>query len=211
MKICFASHNPGKVTRYKRLLRDHPVNLVSLSEMNIYSKIDEPFKTSQENAIHKAREYSRLTGLPTLGVDEEMQTNFLPENLQPGVLIRRLGKTLDRTPTDEEVINHWVRLIKDHPHTHPEFYWKFSIAIFDPYTKFQDIVTVVQVSEVADEFSNEWTPGYPMSTFMSPKGTNKMSYLKTPQDLKFKIEKDNFDPFLKKFPEWIKKIENLKR
>lgn len=209
MKICFASHNPGKVTRYKRLLRDHPVNLVSLSEMNISSKIDEPFKTSQENALHKAREYSRLTGLPTLGVDEEMQTNFLPENLQPGVLVRRLGKTLDREPTDKEVINHWMSLMKDHPHTNPEFYWKFSIAIYDPNAKFQDTVTVVQVSEVADKFSDEWTPGYPMSTFMSPKGTNKVAYREVSQEIKFEIERKNFYPFLSKFPLWMKEIDGF--
>lgn len=206
MKICFASHNPGKLKRYIALTEEFGVELVPLTELGITEKVPEPFETSQENAMHKAKEYAKMVNMPVLACDEEMRTNFLPEKLQPGVLVRRLGQDLDRDPTDQEVIDHWLQLIKDHPHENQEFYWDFSVALYDPASGFEGAITVTQESEIADYVSENYNPGYPMSTFMSPKGTGRKPYLDTPQEVRTRVERGNYQPFLEIFPEWLKQI-----
>lgn len=202
--LCFASHNPAKLRRYQKLLADLPVTLVSLADLSVTEKVAEPFNTSQENARHKAKEYAQIVAMPVLAVDEEMRTNFLPENLQPGVLVRRLGQELDRDPSDEEVIAHWLQLIQDHPHPSPEFYWDFSLVYYDPEKDYFREVTISQVSEVAEYVSDKWHPGYPMSTFMSPKGTGKKPYWDIDPELRTQVERRNFQPFLEQVEEWVR-------
>jgi len=202
--ICFASHNPAKLQRYQKLTADLSITLVSLRDLEVTEKVSEPYSTSQENARHKAQEYARIISMPVLTVDEEMRTNFLPEKLQPGVLVRRLGQELDRDPTDQDVIDHWLKLIQDHPHPSPEFYWDFSIAYYDPERDFLGEITVSQVSEVASYVSDKWHPGYPMSTFMSPKGSGKKPYWDIDPELRTQTESQNFQSFLERVGEWIR-------
>jgi inosine/xanthosine triphosphate pyrophosphatase family protein len=203
MQILLATHNPGKQRRYQMLLQDFDVELLTLTNLGITTKVDEPFSTSQENALHKAKEYAKLIDLPVLAVDEEMRTNFLPENLQPGVLVRRLGKDLDRDPPAQEVIDHWLQLIEENPHPNPAFYWDFSIVFFDEKSNQIHSITVTQTNELASYISKNWNPGYPMSTFMSPKGENKIPYWDLTQAERTEFEHKNFQPFLKAFPSWI--------
>lgn len=96
MKLIVATHNPAKALRYKRLLGVFPALLVnSLADESIALKLDEPYATSAENAIHKAKGYATHTGTLTLGIDESVTTNFLPPEDQPGVFVRRsVGKSI---------------------------------------------------------------------------------------------------------------------
>ncbi len=203
-KICLTSHNPGKIERYQTLLKEQECVLLSLDDLGITEKVAEPFDTSQENALHKAKEYARIISMPVLAVDEEMRTNFLPESLQPGVLVRRLGQSLDRDPSDAEVISYWQELLQTHPHTNQEFYWDFSIVFYNPLTDFVGTITVTQVSEVADYVSVNYNPGYPMSTFMSPKGTGRKPYWDTDPVLRRRVERENFRGLIEVFPQWLR-------
>ena len=207
MQICFASHNPAKLQRYQNLLKDFKVELLALSDFNITEKAPEPFTSSQENALYKAQTYAKIINMPVLAVDEEMRTNFLPEKLQPGVLVRRLGKALYREPTDQEVIDYWLQLIESHPHLNPEFYWDFSIVLFDSKSELTHFITVTQVNEVSSYVSKEWDSGYPMSTFMRPKGYGKIPCRDIENPVQIQIEQANFQPFLTEFPKWIKSLE----
>ncbi|WP_420917084.1 non-canonical purine NTP pyrophosphatase [Dictyobacter halimunensis] len=82
MKILLATHNPSKFERYNNLLREVAnLELVSLQGVSISEKVDEPFATAKENAIHKAVKYARISQLPTLAVDEAVTTNFLLRSL----------------------------------------------------------------------------------------------------------------------------------
>lgn len=208
MDICFASHNLGKLNRYKKLLLKYDVNLLSLSELNITVKIKEPFETSKENSLYKSYSYSKFTPLPILAVDEELSTNFLPKSLQPGVLVRRIGNLSNKDKSDKEIILYWKKLIKKYPHKNQEFYWKFSISLYDSKLNLHQFIDINQISEVSKYISNQWNPGYPMSTFMSPIGTNQIPYWDIEPIIKENIEQQNFKPFLKIFPKWIENIKN---
>lgn len=173
MKVLIATHNPAKLLRYQRLLAVFPnVELVSLTDLGITTKVDEPFETAKENAVYKAEEYSKISGLPTLSVDESVMTNFLPDNEQPGVYVRRFA---DKTHemTDLEALEIWRKVIQENPHEDQQFIWDYSIAFFNPVTKESKYCKVVNIARVAKEFSKKVIPGYPMSSFMIYQGTSK--------------------------------------
>ncbi|WP_457282177.1 RdgB/HAM1 family non-canonical purine NTP pyrophosphatase [Polaromonas sp. P5_D5] len=68
MKIVLASNNQGKLAELKAMLLPLGLTLVSQAELGL-PEADEPFRTFVENALAKARQASRLSGLPALADD----------------------------------------------------------------------------------------------------------------------------------------------
>ena len=62
-----------------------------------------------ENAYIKAKAYYDATGIPAIGMDNNLFIEGLPKEEQPGTHVRRIkGKTL----TDEEMIQYYTKLVK---------------------------------------------------------------------------------------------------
>jgi len=78
MKLLIATQNQTKVDRIKEILNslDYPIELLSLNNFNI-PEPDEPYNTFHENALHKAKYYCKITGLPTLSEDSGLCINAL--------------------------------------------------------------------------------------------------------------------------------------
>jgi inosine/xanthosine triphosphate pyrophosphatase family protein len=170
--ILLATHNQGKIKRYKQLFAGlEDLKLVTLAELGIDLKVDEPFSTPEENSAHKAREYGNLSQMPTIAVDDAVTTNFLPVSEQPGVMVRRTkdGQEL----TDQEMLDKWQKIFELYPHPDRQFIWNFGLSYYDPKTNELKTVTTVQINSVADTFSNIIDPGYPMSSFLVPQGLDK--------------------------------------
>jgi XTP/dITP diphosphohydrolase len=69
-KILVATNNAGKVERYRKLLRDTDIELVTPRELGIEPEdVEENGKTLAENAELKARAYFGKTHLPILAND----------------------------------------------------------------------------------------------------------------------------------------------
>ncbi|MEO7886929.1 MAG: RdgB/HAM1 family non-canonical purine NTP pyrophosphatase [Polaromonas sp.] len=68
MKIVLASNNKGKLAELRAMLAPLGLALVSQAELNL-PEAEEPFRTFVENALAKARQASRLSGLPALADD----------------------------------------------------------------------------------------------------------------------------------------------
>ena len=81
-RIVLASSNPGKLAEIRELLADLPYNLVAQSELGI-TEIPETGFTFVENALLKARNASRLSGLPALSDDSGLLVDVL--NGAPGL------------------------------------------------------------------------------------------------------------------------------
>lgn len=110
MKLLIASHNLAKVEEYKRYLSDLPLEIVSLSDLNIKEEAPEDAETFEENAREKAIFYYKLTGLPALADDGGLMVDAL--NGAPGVKSRRwLGYKM----TDEEMIESVMEKMKEVP------------------------------------------------------------------------------------------------
>ncbi len=171
-KILLATHNQGKIKRYRALFADLKfLKLVTLNELNITLKVDEPFNTPEENSAHKAKEYGRISHMPTIAIDEAVLTNFLPDNEQPGVLVRRFKE--NRELNDLEILDLWKGIFKKYPRQDLNFIWDFSLSYFNPETGELKTAKAIQIDSVASEFSKIIDPGYPMSSFLIPKNFKK--------------------------------------
>lgn len=81
-KIVLASNNAGKVREFNALFTPQGITLIPQGELSV-PEIDEPYGTFIENALHKARHASRVTGLPALSDDSGICVEAL--NGAPGV------------------------------------------------------------------------------------------------------------------------------
>ncbi len=109
-KLLIATSNPGKLKEYKELLKGLPLKLVSLKDLRIKNKVNENAKTFEENAIKKAKFYSRLTGLATLADDGGLEIDYLKG--EPGVKSRRWP---GYEATDEELIDFCLKKLEGVP------------------------------------------------------------------------------------------------
>jgi len=103
-KIVFATTNEGKVKEIKEILEGFPVEVVSMKEMDITTDIEENGTTFEENSLIKAREISKLTGLPALADDSGLEVDYL--NGEPGIYSARyLGKDTDYNYKNNYIID----------------------------------------------------------------------------------------------------------
>lgn len=111
MKVLFATGNPAKVKRYKESLEKNGIELITIKDIGINLDIDENGKNAIENAYIKAKAYYDATGIPTIGMDNNLFIDGIDESLQPGTHVRRVG---GRQLSDEEMITYYTRLVKEH-------------------------------------------------------------------------------------------------
>jgi len=194
MKLLLATHNQGKIKRYRNLFSGvKNLELITLADLNITAKVDEPFNTPEENSIHKAREYGRLSNLPTIAIDEAVTTNFLPEDEQPGVLVRRFKE--NRELSDLEILDLWRSIFKSYPNQDLKFIWDFSLSYYHPETEELKTIKTAQLDSVAIEFSKIIDHGYPMSSFLIPQNLTK-TYSELTSEEFLLVDKNNLKPFL---------------
>ena len=110
MKVLFATTNPAKVKKYKDLLKEKGIELITIKDLDFKLPIDENGKNAIENAYIKAKTYYDKTQMPTIGMDNNLFIEELPEERQPGTHVRRInGKELN----DEEMIEYYTNLVKE--------------------------------------------------------------------------------------------------
>ena len=111
MKVLFATTNQAKVGKYKEELKERGIALITINDLNFELDIDESGKNAMENAYIKAKAYYDATKMPTIGMDDCLFIEELPEEKQPGTHVRRVnGKEL----TGEEMIEHYTHLAKEY-------------------------------------------------------------------------------------------------
>ena len=94
-KIVFATGNPTKAKRFSKGLLNYDINVISLKNLDIKLDVNEDGKTAIENALIKARACYKITKMPTIGMDDSLYLENVPEDLQPGLFVRRVnGKIL---------------------------------------------------------------------------------------------------------------------
>ncbi|HEX5542791.1 MAG TPA: non-canonical purine NTP pyrophosphatase [Micromonospora sp.] len=121
-RLLLATRNTGKLAELRRILGEtlppdgpHRIELVGLDDVPSYPEAPETGLTFAENAVEKAREGCRYTGLPTVADDSGLAVD--PLNGMPGVFSARWsGRTgADRDRANLELV---LAQIADLPDEH---------------------------------------------------------------------------------------------
>lgn len=127
MKVLFATTNPAKVNKYKEALEQKGIELITLKDLDVKLPIVESGKNAIENAYIKAKTYYDATKIPTIGMDNNLFIEDLPEEKQPGTYVRRVnGKELN----DEEMIEYYSKLVNEYGGKLTAK-WVYGMVIYD--------------------------------------------------------------------------------
>ena len=111
MKVLFATTNPEKIKRYVDKLQKRNIEVLTIKDLGINLKPEETGKDAIENAYIKAKAYYEATNITTIGMDNNLFIEELPEEKQPGTHVRRVnGKELD----DDEMLEYYCNLVKEY-------------------------------------------------------------------------------------------------
>lgn len=122
MNIVLATSNSGKVKEFRKILNNSNINLVLQSEYNV-PPVEETGTTFVENAIIKARNASKYTGLPAIADDSGLSVDCL--NGQPGIYSARysgehataqennnkLIEEINKYPDKEKTARYWCVVV----------------------------------------------------------------------------------------------------
>lgn len=113
---------------YRELLREVPLELVSLEDLGIPDEVEETGTTFAENARLKASAYAKLGGLLTLSDDSGLEVDAL--HGEPGVHSARYGG--DSQATDQDRVQLLLRNLEGVPWERRTARFRCVIAICRP-------------------------------------------------------------------------------
>ena len=180
-EVLFATTNTSKVARYKDKLLERGIILKSLKDIDINIDIDENGKTAIENATIKAKAYNEATNLPTMATDDTMYIEGIPEEKQPGTYVRRInGKRLN----DQEMIEYYTNLVKQYGKDGKlDTKWILGMVIIKDGKVYVHEETTSEYY-IVDTPSKDIREGYPLSSILVNKKTNKYDIYLTEEDKK---------------------------
>ena len=127
MKVLFATTNPAKIKKYADKLKEKDIEILTIKDLGINLKPEETGKNAIENAYIKAKAYYDKTGIISIGMDNNLYIEELPEEKQPGTHVRRVnGKEL----SDEEMIEYYSNLVKEYGEKLTAK-WVYGMVIYD--------------------------------------------------------------------------------
>ena len=159
-KLLIATKNKGKVKEIKKFLNDLDYEILSLKDAGIKADVEESGKTYWENSKLKALFYSKLSGFPVISDDGGLEIDAL--NKAPGVNSRRW---LGRHSTDEELINHLLKISKNLPDNKRTAYLKAVITFALPNGKYFQRLGKVKGIIAKEPAKNGRLKGYPFRSF----------------------------------------------
>lgn len=125
-KILIATTNEGKFREISLEFKDLPFTLVSLREVKLDTlDVEEPYNTTWENAVHKAKVYAEKSKLLTIAED----TGFFIRALKgaPGIKAKRFA------PTPEEACKKVLTMMKGVPRKNRQAYFETTGVLVDPH------------------------------------------------------------------------------
>jgi XTP/dITP diphosphohydrolase len=166
-KLLIATKNQGKVGEFKEFLKDLPFEIVSLKDLEISEDVEEDGKTYLENSQKKALFFSKLSNLPTIADDGGIEIVAL--NNQPGIKSRRW---LGFEATDEELIEHMIKISKNLPKDNRKAFFKTVITFALPNGKVWSVNGEVE-GIISEKPYLKLLKGYPYRSFFFLPSINK--------------------------------------
>lgn len=192
-KILIATTNPGKLKEISNFLKDLPLEIVSLSDLNIQDDVEETGTTYKENSQQKAIFYAKKSSLPTIADDGGIEIDAL--NGAPGIKSKRW---LGEDSTEQDIINHMMKIAKELPDDDRKAFFKTIISLALPNGKVWSVAGEIR-GIIAKKPYLKTLKGYPYRSFF---------YL--PKIKKYYHEKELTDEEQKLYNHRYKAIQKLK-
>jgi XTP/dITP diphosphohydrolase len=126
-KLLLATNNRGKIEEYRRLLKDIPFELVTLTDAGITAEVVEVGESLEENARLKATVLSAQSGLLAMADDSGLEVDALGG--EPGRLSARYA---GEGASDKDRINYLLSRLKDVPWEKRTARFRCVIAVATP-------------------------------------------------------------------------------
>ncbi len=124
-RILIATTNVGKFKEFTAQFADLFFNFVNLKDIKYTGEEpDEPYNTTWENAVFKARFYAQKTGLLTIAEDTGFYVDYL--NGEPGVKAKRLGTNAENR--NQIILQALKNVASDQRRAH----FETDACVFDP-------------------------------------------------------------------------------
>lgn len=127
MKYLLATRNKKKLIELQRIVAEHDVEVIGLDDVPSYVEVPETGITFEENALLKAREGVRYTGLPTIADDSGLAVDVL--NGMPGVFSARWS---GRHGDDRANLSLVLAQVGDVPDEHLGAAFRSAVALVYP-------------------------------------------------------------------------------
>jgi non-canonical purine NTP pyrophosphatase (RdgB/HAM1 family) len=185
MKVLFATTNPAKIKKYAEKLKENNIEVLTIKDLGINLKPEETGKNAIENAYIKAKAYYDKTKITTIGMDNCLFIEGLPEEKQPGTHVRRVnGKELN----DDEMIEHYSQLVKEYGGKLTAK-WVYGIVIYDGKEPKEYSWSKSRFCFV-DKSCEKRNPGYPLDSISIMPECNKYFLDLTEEDRNRNKEND---------------------
>jgi len=163
--IILATKNLDKIREIRQLLTDLPITILIYKDVRCFPDIVEDKDTLEDNAIKKALELRKVTGLPSLADDTGLFVDYL--NGEPGVYSSRFaGKNASYVHNRQKLLS----LMKNAKNQERSAYFKTVVAYVDEYGK---VYTVTGICEGNIIDKERGTKGFGYDSIFLPKGMNK--------------------------------------
>lgn len=168
MKVLFATTNSAKIKKYAEKLKEKNIEVLTIKDLGINLKPEETGKNAIENAYIKAKTYYDATKITTIGMDNNLYIEELPEEKQPGTHVRRInGKELN----DNEMIKHYSNLVKEYGGK-LNAKWVYGMVIYDG-KETKEYSWSKSHFYFVDKPSEKRNPGYPLDSISIMPSCNK--------------------------------------
>ncbi len=158
-KILIATTNSGKLREISNFLKDLPLQIISLSDLNISDDVEEVGTTYQENSELKALFYAKKSNLPSISDDGGLEISALDG--APGIKSKRwLGKD----STEEDIISYMTKLALELPDNKRKAYFKTVISLALPSGKVWSVNGEIE-GIIAKKPYLKLLKGYPYRSF----------------------------------------------
>lgn len=170
-KVLFATGNPSKAKRFRKGLLEHGIEVVTLKDLNIELDVLEDGKDQIENACKKAKACYEKVKMPIIGMDDSLYMENVPEEMQPGLYVRRVG---GKTLNDSEMIDHYTNLVKQYGVDGKiPCKWIYGLAVINEEGTLSTYTWEKSDFYMVAEKSEKINPGYPLNSISKYKKTNK--------------------------------------
>lgn len=194
-EIVFATNNQSKGKRFEQGLLRKDIKTVTLRDLDLKLKVNEDGVSAIENARIKARECYKLTNKPSMGMDDTLYLEGVPEDKQPGLFVRRVnGKELN----DDEMIEHYLGLVKKYGvDGRLDAKWVYGMVVINSKGEEYEYTWEKNNIYMVDTLSETIHKGYPLNTITKLKGIDKYLTDITEEDKeKVKVNEDDVVEFI---------------